>query len=122
VNARHRDGLLALLGLAALLAGVAATGPLRELLAPRAVVTGVVGALALEFCFLRYPDRLLAAWERRGVPMVALATLLVAGVVAVRALPWLVSAAVWGLVVYLGLLACVLAGVGNPLAPLARRE
>jgi peptidoglycan/LPS O-acetylase OafA/YrhL len=122
VNPQHRDGLLAVVGVAALLAGVVAAGTLRVLLDPRAIAAGVAGALALECCFLRYPDRLLGAWERRGVPVVALAALLAAGAVAVRAGPWLLGAAVWGLLVYLGLLACVLAGLGNPLAPLARPE
>ncbi|WP_246986335.1 hypothetical protein [Halorientalis marina] len=117
---RHRDGLLAVLGLVVLAALTLATAGPAALLAPVAVLAGAAGALALELVFLRYPDRALGLWERRGVPGVALVGLLAGAVLAVRAAPWLAGAAVWGLLTYLGLLACVLAGVGNPLAALAK--
>jgi hypothetical protein len=54
------------------------------------------------------------------VPAVALAGLLAGAALAVRAAPWLAGAAVWGLLTYLALLLCVLAGLGNPLSALAK--
>lgn len=119
MNPRHRDGVLAVLGLAGLVTVVTATTGPGALLDPRAVAVGVLGAVTVELAFLRYPERTLAVWERPGVPVAALAALFVSAVVAVRYVPWLVPACCWGLVVYLVLLACVLAGLGNPLAPLA---
>jgi hypothetical protein len=116
VHPRHRDGLLAAVGLAVLATVVVTTRGVAALFEPRAIVTGAVCAVALELPFLRDPDRALAVWERRGVPAVALVALLAAAVPAVRVAPWLLGAAVWGLLVYLGLLARVLAGLGNPLA------
>jgi hypothetical protein len=120
VHPRHRDGLLAVLGLSALAGVTLATAGPTALLAPGAVLAGVAGAVALELVFLRYPDRALGVWERRGVPAVALAGLLAGAALAVRAVPWLAGAAVWGLLTYLALLLCVLAGLGNPLSALAK--
>ena len=111
----RRDGVLAFLTLAALVAigtRVVGAAPFRH---PLAVAVGVAGALGVEWAFLASPT-LAAAWERRGVPVAsAAAVVLVAVVLAPRA-PWLVGAAAWGLVTYGGLLGCVLVGWGNPVA------
>lgn len=113
----RRDGLLALATLAVLVgAGTRFVG-VAPFLRPLAVVTGVVGALGIEWGFLASPA-LAAGWERRGVPAAgAVAVLAVAAAVAPRA-PWLLGAAAWGLLTYGCLLGCVLAGWGNPVARL----
>lgn len=118
MDPRYRDGLSAVVALAALLAvGVTVAG-WRVFVDPLALGVGFVGTLLLEAAFLRYPDRLLAVWERPGVAPGAAVAVLVAGAGAVWAAPWLLGALAWGLVGYLALLACVLAGVGNPVAVL----
>lgn len=114
----YRDGLLALVGLLALAGLTAVTGGIDTLLDPVGIVAGVVVALAIEAVFLQYPSKALDLWERRGVPVVSLCALVVAGALAVRVAPWLLSVPVWGLVTYLCLLGCVLLGMGNPLAVL----
>jgi len=118
VDPRSRDGLLAVAGLCVLVALAVRTGVTGRLLDPRVAVAGVAGAVLVEAVFLRYPDRALALWDRRGVPVVALLVLLAGAVLAVRIAGWLVPALVWGLLCYLALLACVLAGLGNPVATL----
>jgi uncharacterized membrane protein YoaK (UPF0700 family) len=118
VDPRHRDGLLAVAGLCVLVAIASETGSASRLLDPRVAVVGVAGGLLVEVVFLRYPERALALWDRRGVPVLALAALLAVAVVAVRLAGWLVPVLVWGLLCYLALLACVLAGLGNPVATL----
>lgn len=120
MDPRHRDGLLAAVGLAVLLAGSAATVGPGVLLDPAAAAMGVAGALALEAAFLRYADRLLPLWERRGVPAASLLGLLAVGVAALLYEPRLVGALAWGLATYLLLLACVLAGVWNSPAVVGR--
>ena len=122
MDSRHRDGLLAAGGLIVLLAGVAAVDALGAVLDPRAAVAGVAGAALLEVAFLRYPERLLGLWERRGVPVAGLLVVLFAGVTTVRYAPAAVGALVWGLATYLALLGCVLAGLGNPMAPIAKGD
>jgi hypothetical protein len=113
----RRDGALALVTLAALVAlGTRAVG-VAPFVRPLAVAVGVAGALVLEWAFLASPT-LAAGWERRGVPL-ASAAAVVAAVVLVPRVPWLVGAAAWGLVTYGGLLGCVLAGWGNPVARLS---
>ena len=119
---RRRDALLAVAGLAVLSAGAAVAVGVGPLLDSRAVAGGVAGALLLEAAFLRYPRRLLGLWERRGVPTAALLAVVGVGAAALRYAPPLVGALVWGLVTYLALLGCVLAGVGNPLSRVARRR
>jgi len=113
----RRDGCLAL----ATLAGLVVVGThlvgVAPFVRPVAVVTGIVGALGVEWGFLASPT-LAAGWERRGVPVAgAVGVLVVAAVVAPRA-PWLLGAAAWGLVTYGCLLGCVLVGWGNPVARL----
>ena len=122
MDPRHRDGLLAAGGLVVLLAGAAAVDALGTVLDPLAAVAGVAGAVLLEVAFLRYPERLLGLWGRRGVPTAGLLTVLAVGAVAVQVAPGVLGALVWGLAAYLALLGCVLAGFGNPLAPLAARR
>lgn len=120
MNPRRRDGLLAAAVLVAVgTVGTATLGP-APFVDPLAVAVGVVGSLAVEVLFLRYPDRLLAAWERRGVPLLAALLVVVAGVLAARHAPLVVGAVCWGLATYLALLGAVVAGLGNPLAALAR--
>lgn len=121
MHPRVRDGALAVAGLGALVTVAVTTDGSAVLLDLRAVAAGVTGAVALELLFLRYPSVLLEFWERPAVPVLALGAALGVGLVAVTTVPWLVGAGVWGLVVYLVLLGCVLAGVGNPVAVLARR-
>lgn len=121
MNSQARDGVFALVGLVALVALAVVTAGRAVLLNPRAIAVGVVGAVVVEVLFLRYPSMLLERWERRGVPALALVVVLGCGALAATVAPWLVGAGVWGLVVYLTLLGCVLAGVGNPVAVLARR-
>jgi hypothetical protein len=113
----RRDGLLALGTLVVLVAAGTRLVGVAPFVRPLAVVTGVAGALAVEWCFLASPA-LAAGWERRGVPAgSAVAVVAAAAVLAPRA-PWLVGAAAWGLVTYAGLLGWVLAGRGNPVARL----
>lgn len=119
MDPRHRDGLLAAGGLVALLAAATAADALGAVADPLAAVAGVAGAVLLEVAFLRYPDRLLAVWERRGVPAAALLAALVVGTVAVLTVPPGLGVLVWGLATYLVLLALVLAGFANPLVPVA---
>ena len=122
MDPRHRDGLLAVVGLAALAAGAVRTVGAGPLLDPAAVAGGVAGALLLEAAFLRYPGVLLAVWERRGVPAAALLAVVAVGVAALRYAPVVVGGLLWGLATYLALLGCVLAGVGNPLSRVAGRR
>lgn len=119
MDPRHRDGVLAAGGLVALLAGAAAAGALAAVVDPLAAAAGVAGTALLEVAFLRYPDWLLAAWDRRGAPTAALVVVLALGAVAVGSIPAVLGVLVWGLATYLALLGCVLAGLGNPLAPIA---
>jgi hypothetical protein len=113
----RRDGLLALGTLGALVvAGTRLVG-VAPFVRPLAVVTGVVGALVIEWSFLASPT-LAAGWERRGVPVGSAAVVVLAAAVLAPRAPWLVGAAAWGLLTYTGLLGCVLAGVGNPVARL----
>lgn len=116
-----RDGALAVAGLGALVTLAVTTAGYAVLLDLRAVAVGVTGAVALELLFLRYPSVLLEFWKRPGVPGLALGAVLGVGLVVITIVPWLVGAGVWGLVVYLVVLGCVLAGVGNPVAVLARQ-
>lgn len=113
----RRDGLLALATLVGLVTVGTRLVGVAPFVRPLAVVTGIVGALGIEWCFLASPA-LAAGWERRGVPVAgAVGVFLVAAVAAPRA-PWLLGAAAWGLVTYACLLGCVLVGWGNPVARL----
>ena len=121
MHPRVRDGLFALVGLAVLLWIGLATSGAAAFLDPATALAGVLVAALVEAWFLRSPERALALWDRRGVPAVALCVLLAGAVLAVRSATWVIPVLAWGLVGYLALLACLLAGLGNPLAPLARR-
>jgi hypothetical protein len=121
MHSQVRDGALAIVGLVALSTLAVVTAGRAVLVDLRAIAVGVAGAVALEALFLRYPSVLLELWERPGVAVLALVALVGCGGVAVLVAPWLVGAGVWGLLVYLAVLGCVLAGVGNPVAVLARR-
>lgn len=120
MNPRHRDGLLAIVGVSILLVGSAVSVGLGPLVDPLAVVGGVVAAVLVEVAFLRYPGLLLSLWDRRGVPTTSLLVVVALGAAAVRYAPVAVGALVWGLATYLVLLGCVLSGVGNPLGVVAR--
>lgn len=113
----RRDGVLAGGALVALLAvGTLVAG--APFLDPRAVVLGVGGALAIEVAFLRYPERLLAVWARPVVALAGVGAVAGLGLVALWRAPWVLGALTWGLGTYAALLACVVIGVGNPLAAL----
>lgn len=84
MDPRHRDGLLAVLGVAGLATVVVVTTSPASVFDPRAVATGTLGALVVEIAFLRYPDRLLGLWERRGVPLAAFVGLFAIATVALR--------------------------------------
>ncbi|MFC7226780.1 hypothetical protein N0B31_05140 [Salinirubellus salinus] len=115
-----RDGVLALVALAGLGGFLRRRGETATLRSPGVALVGVVGAVALEAAMLRYPERTRDVWERREVQFGSLLGLLVGGsALARRYGPWTVAACWWGLVAYLGLLACVLAGRENPVAALA---
>jgi hypothetical protein len=116
VRPRHRDGLLAALVLAATLALSIRTG--ASLLAPLPAVAGVLGSLALEAVFLRYPDLTRALWERSVVQVASLLFVVGVSVLASTSAVWLLGALVWGLVAYLVLLGLVLAGAENPVGRL----
>jgi amino acid permease len=116
VRPRHRDGLLAALVLAATLALSIRTG--ASLLALLPAVAGVLGSLALEAVFLRYPDRTRALWERSVVQVASLLFVVGVSVLASTSAVWLLGALVWGLVAYLVLLGFVLAGAENPVGRL----
>jgi hypothetical protein len=120
VHSQYRDGLLALGGLLGLAGMSMATVGVDRLFDPIGVGAGIAVAVVVEAVFLRYPSRALGLWERRGVPILGFCTVLAAGVVAVRTAPWLLAVPVWGLIAYLGLLCCVLLGVGNPVSVLLR--
>ncbi|WP_436903378.1 hypothetical protein [Halovenus halobia] len=115
-----RDAILAVAGLLGLAVLAVRTGGVGLLLAPSAIVSGVVGAVVVEVLFLRYPSMLLVRWEQPGVAILVFVVVLVGGFLAAIVAPWLLAVPVWGLVVYLVLLGCVLAGAGNPVAVLAR--
>lgn len=116
---RHRDPILAVIGLCLLVAATGRAGRQSLLLSPAGGAVGVGGAVALELLFLRYPGQLLSRWERPGIA-VAAATLTVAvGLAALWVVPVLAGVLAWGLLTYLCLAFCVAAGLGNPLAPLA---
>ena len=114
----RRDGLLAASALVTLIAAGTLIGGVAPFLDPRAIVVGVGGALAIETAFLRYPERLLGLWARPTVALAGVGAVAGLGLLALWAAPWLLGALTWGLVTYVGLLACVLLGVGNPLAAL----
>ena len=117
----RRDGLLAVLTLAALVAvGTRAVG-VAPVVRPLAAAVGVAGALVLEWAFLASPT-LATGWERRGVPAVSAAAVVVVAVVLVPRAPWLVGAVAWGLVTYGCLLGCALVGWGNPVARVSTRR
>ena len=120
VRPEHRDGLLAVGGLAGLVGIAAATVGIERLFDPGAAAAGVVGAVAVEVVFLRVPSRALGLWERRGVPVAGAGVVLAVGLVAARTAPRLLGVPVWGLVTYLVLLGCVLSGAGNPRGTAAR--
>ena len=122
VRPEHRDGLLAVCGLAGLVGIAAATVGVGRLLDPGTAAVGVVVAVAVEVVFLRVPSRALGLWERRGVPVAGAGVVLAAGLVVVRTAPRLLGVPVWGLITYLALLGCVLSGAGNPVAALAGRD
>ena len=115
MNPYLRDGLLAVVGLFALLSATVWTVGVEPVLDPLAVAGGVFVALVVEAAFLRYPGLLHSLWERRGVPTASLLAVLACGVAAVRYGPVVAGILVWGLATYLLLLGCVLAGLGNPL-------
>lgn len=119
VRPEHRDGLLAVGGLAGLVGIAAATVGVGRLLDPGAAAAGVVVAVVVEVVFLRVPSRALGLWERRGVPVAGAGVVLAGGLIAVRTAPRLLGVPFWGLVTYLVLLGCVLSGAGNPVAALA---
>jgi hypothetical protein len=112
----RRDALAAVGALVALVAAGLWTVGADPLVAPAGVATGVVGALVVEAVFLRYPDRLLSVWASTGVAVAGVVAVLLLGAGAVWVAPWVLGAVCWGLVTYLVLLGCVLAGGGNPLA------
>ncbi|AXG06017.1 hypothetical protein DU500_05915 [Haloplanus rubicundus] len=117
----RRDGTLAVLTLVALVVvGVRAVG-VAPFVRPLAVAVGVAGALGIEWAFLASPA-LATGWERRGVPVVSAAAVVVVAVVLVPRAPWLVGAVAWGLVTYGSLLGCVLVGWGNPVARVSIRR
>lgn len=118
VHPRYRDGLLALAGLVVLAGFGAATVGIEPLFDPVGIVAGIAVAVGIEAVFVRYPTRALGLWERRGVPVVGLCTVLVAGALAGRIAPGLVAVPVWGLIGYLGLLGSVLLGFENPVSVL----
>jgi hypothetical protein len=103
MDPRRRDGLLAAGCLAGVLALLARRDGLATLRDPRAAAAGVTAALVVEWGFLRYPDRLLALWERPAVNRGSALGLLVAGVVA-RRRPRLLAAGAWGILTYILLL------------------
>jgi hypothetical protein len=118
VATHRRDALLAVAALVGLATAAATTVGLRALLHPAAVAVGVVGAVAVEWLFLAYPGPLLSVWERPAVALAGTVAVAIAGLLALARAPWLLGALCWGLLVYLLLLACVLAGAGNPVAAL----
>ena len=114
MDPRHRDGLLAAVGLVVLLVASRVTGDRRSHRDPAAIAVGVGGALLLEATFVRYAARLLPLWNRRGVPTASLLAVLSVGILGGRRAPRVAMALVWGLLTYLALLAVVLAGLWRP--------
>jgi hypothetical protein len=113
----RRDGALALGSFAVLAAVGAWRVGVTPFTRPVAITTGIVAALAAEWCFLAVPS-LATGWERRGVPLAsAVGFAALVGLLA-RVAPWIVGAAAWGLLTYGVLLGCVLVGLGNPLTRL----
>lgn len=113
VNPRHRDGILALVVTACLLAVAASTGlGVTTLFRPTALVVGGLGALALELVMARFPERSRTLWARRSV-RVASMLLVVAGgtLLATTAGGWVLTALLGGLTTYFVLLVLVLSGV-----------
>ena len=102
------------MGLVVLLVASRVTGDRRSHRDPAAIAVGVGGALLLEAVFVRYADRLLPLWNRRGVPTASLVSVVAIGILGIRRAPRVVTALVWGLLTYFGLLAVVLAGLWCP--------
>jgi hypothetical protein len=114
-----RDGLLACLALAGLDGYLRRVGERDSVRSPIAALVGVLGAVVVEAAMLRYPETTRAVWERPAVQAGSLVGVLVGS----RALArhcgsWTVAACWWGLLAYLGMLACVLADRENPVAAL----
>jgi len=122
MDSRHRDGLLAAVGLIVVVAVGVRIGAIEPFLDPFPAAVGVVGSVGLEVAFLRYPEGTTEVWERPGVAPGALVLVVALGVGAVATgATWIVGTLAWGLLAYLVLLGCVLAGVGNPLGAVANR-
>lgn len=113
VDPRHRDGLLATIVLAGLLAGGRLLGyrP-RRVLRPAGLLAGAIGAITIEGLLAIYPDRARELWSRRELRSGgSIATLGGGLVLAVAFGPIVLSLLVGGLLGYLLLLAGVLVGV-----------
>jgi hypothetical protein len=114
-----RDGGLALLALAGLRCHLNRTGQTRALRSPVAALVGTGGAVLIEATMLRYPEATRAGWERPETRAGSLVGLwLVGRTLAEQNGALAVAACCWGLVAYLGLLACVLVGRANPVSRL----
>ncbi|MFB6206749.1 MAG: hypothetical protein ABEJ05_09530 [Haloglomus sp.] len=101
---RRRDGRRACGLFAALLALLARRDALDRLRDPAAALAGVGAALAAEWAFLRYQERLLTRWDRTGVNTGSAILFLASGILG-RRRPRLLAAGAWGLLTYLSLLA-----------------
>ena len=116
----RQDGLLATTALAALLGVLLAEGTVWVLWRPVPAGAGVIGALVVEFAFLRYRS-VSGRWDHPAVRLSGLAVVLsggLAGYLVVGAPA--VAVLCWGLVTYFLLLGAVLTVGHNPLAAIER--
>lgn len=109
MDPRIRDGLLSCGVLVTLLGTLQRQAAVDALRDPIPAMGGAATALLVEWAFLRYPDRLLAWWERPAVNRGSALGLIGATVLA-RRRPRLLAAGVWGLATYLALLGRLLLG------------
>jgi|APHM01.1.fsa_nt_gi hypothetical protein len=116
----RRDGLLATTALAVLLGVLLLEGTTEMLWRPIPAVAGVLGALVIEFGFLRYRS-VPRWWDHSAVQFGGLVAVLVSGMVGyITVGAPVVVALCWGLVTYFLLLGAVLTVGHNPLAVIER--
>lgn len=118
MSSYRRDALLAATALSTLLGLLIVERRAGTLWRPVVAVLGVLGALTVEFGFLRYAT-LTALWERPAAQFGSVLVGIAGGVWAYEIVgPSVVAVLCWGLLTYFLLLGAVLVVGHNPLAAL----
>jgi hypothetical protein len=111
VRPRHRDGLLALLATAGLVAVAWWGRRLRTLTRPFPFVAGAAGAVALELLMAWYPERSAALWAKWWVQALSTVGVVLLALAAAFLAPWVLAVLFGGLIAYFVLLGLVLTGL-----------